>query len=53
MCIYDTPEQSYAAFKIIWAKWYKGMPNYRKASRYSQDRANDWLRNVTAFYYSI
>ena len=51
MCIYDAPEESYEAFKIIWAKWYWEMPDYRDAKYWSwDDRADAWLSNVTNLY---
>ena len=52
MCKYDTQEESYEAFKIIWAKWYVWLPTYAKAKKWSwDDRARDWLNNVLYFYY--
>jgi hypothetical protein len=51
MCIYDTPEDSYVAFKKIWSKWYNGMPTMYKAERWSgNDNKYAWYRNVTNFY---
>lgn len=52
MCIYDTPEESYEAFKKIWTEWYGGkFPTYGAAKVYSgNDRASTWLANVTKFY---
>jgi len=52
MCIYDDPQQSYDAFKIVWAKWYGELPNAEMAKRYSgNDRAEIWRKNVINFYY--
>jgi hypothetical protein len=54
MCIYETPEQSYEAFKIIWSKWYKTMPNMQLASkRTGKDNANTRLKNVNYHYYNM
>jgi len=51
MCIYEKPEESYEAFKIIWQKWYIGFPNYEKATRWSgKDRVDNWLYNTTHWY---
>ena len=51
MCIYNHPDESYEAFKIIWSRWYGEMPTYTSAKRYSgNDRAGTWLANVTQFY---
>lgn len=53
MCIYGDPQQSYDAFKIVWSKWYGGLPDAEKAKRYSgNDRSNIWLKNVLHFYHS-
>jgi hypothetical protein len=52
MCIYERPEDSYAAFKKIWSKWYDGLPTLKKAQKWSgNDRAQTWLRNVNHYYY--
>lgn len=32
---YKTKEDSYKDFKRIWEKYYKGLPNYSKAKKYS------------------
>jgi hypothetical protein len=51
MCIYDTPEESYVAFKIIWSKWYKGFPTYKQAALWTgNDRPDNWLKNVKFHY---
>lgn len=53
MCIYEKPEDSYEAFKIIWRRWYDGLPTLAKAKRWSgNDRAEAWLRNVLHHYHS-
>lgn len=51
MCIYSDPSESHAAFKIIWKRWYDGLPTLEKARRWSgNDRAEAWLRNVMNHY---
>lgn len=52
MCIYETQEESYEAFKKVWKEWYwNKFPSYRAVQIYSgNDRANIWLANVTKFY---
>jgi len=35
MCIYDSPEESYEAFKIIWSKWYIKFPNLALAEKWT------------------
>jgi len=51
MCIYNTPKESYDAFKIIRETWYDWLPNLEKAKRWSwNDRAEIWLKNVLNFY---
>ena len=53
MCIYETAEESHAAFKKIWAKWYKTYPNLRLASIWSgNDRPRGWLQAVDNYYNS-
>ena len=52
MCVFDTQEESYAAFKIIWGKWYGGFPNRAKAATWTgNDNPNNWLRIVSHYYY--
>lgn len=52
MCIYEKPEDSYEAFKIIWGKWYKWPPNLRTARRWTwNDNATRWLSHVNLHYY--
>lgn len=52
MCIYEKPEDSYEAFKIIWSKWYKWPPNLRTARRWTgNDNATRWLSHVNLHYY--
>jgi len=54
MCIYADKEESYEAFKKIWVTWYKTFPNIKLANKYtSQDRAYNWLNNVTNCYNKI
>ena len=51
MCIYNTPQDSYVAFKKIWSRWYSGMPTLQKARKWSgNDNAVAWYNNVTNFY---
>ena len=51
MCIYDTKEESYEAFKIIRSTWYKTLPTKELAIKWSWwDRADSWLKNVLQFY---
>jgi hypothetical protein len=52
MCIYESPEQSYEAFKKIWTKGYGGrFPTYRDAQAWTgNDRPDNWLRNVNSYY---
>jgi len=52
MCIYKTREDSYKAFKKIWAVVYEGnIPTLKEARRYSgNDKAHNWLKNVLNFY---
>ena len=54
MCIYDSPSESYAAFKKIWPIVYGNrMPTQQDAIRYSGDEnPNGWYKNVTKFYNS-
>ena len=50
---YKNKEESYKDFKKIWTTYYKWMPNFKKAKKYSwNDRANIWLKNVLYFYYN-
>lgn len=52
MCIYDTPEQSYEAFKKVWAQGYgMRLPTIADAQAYSgSDRGDSWRNNVLKFY---
>lgn len=54
MCIYDTPEQSYEAFKKVWSSprgYGNRFPTLAMAQAYSgNDRGTTWLENVTLFY---
>ena len=48
---YDKIEDSYKDFKRIWTSYYGGMPNLKKAKRYSgDDRSEIWLANTLYFY---
>lgn len=53
MCIYDTPEESYQAWKRVWRYGYGNrFPTYRDAQVYTgNDRPDSWLSNVEAKYY--
>lgn len=52
MCIYEKPEDSYEAFKKIWGKWYKTMPNLKKAEQWTgKDSAHTWIKHVNHYYY--
>ena len=55
MCIYETPEESYEAFKTIWTETaYNWYPTLRKAEVWTgKDRAQEWLNNVTHIYESL
>jgi len=50
MCNFSTKEESFVAFKVIWAKWYKNhIPNKANAIRWTgNDRADTWLKHVKA-----
>jgi len=51
MCIYEKPEDSYKAFKTIWAKWYAWKPNLKMAQRWTwHDNAVRWLSHVNLYY---
>ena len=53
MCIFYSPEESYKAFKIIWAKHYKRFPDYRLASIWTgRDSASTWLKHVRSYYFN-
>ena len=53
MCVYNSPEESYAAFKKVWAKGYGGkFPTLAMAQTWTgSDRADIWLGNVTESYH--
>lgn len=51
MCIYNSPSESYEAFKIIWSKWYKTFPDYALANKWTgADRVDTWLKHVSHYY---
>lgn len=53
MCIYETPQESYEAFKIIWQRWYVTFPNRQLASKWTwADRVDSWLKHVNHYYYN-
>ena len=53
MCIYDSPEESYERFKIIWQKWYVTFPTLYLRTKWTwADHRNTWLENVTHYYYN-
>jgi hypothetical protein len=51
-CIYNSKEESYEAFKIIWTKVYGGgYPTRAQAERWTgKDRVDNWLRIVNQYY---
>ena len=52
MCKFDSIEDSYAAFKKIWGKWYGGFPNRAKAATWTgNDNPDTWLRTVSFYYH--
>ena len=51
MCIYDSPEESYEAFKIIWQRWYVIFPNIELASKWTWNHNPEyWLSAVRQYY---
>ena len=53
MCIYNSPSESYEAFKKIWKTHYKKFPNYDMAVTWTgDDKASIWLADVK-FYYNL
>ena len=47
MCHFDTKEESYIAFKVIWARWYKTLPTIKQATVWTgADKADHWRRIV-------
>lgn len=51
MCVYNSREESYEAFKTIWLKWYKTFPDYEMAYKWTGgDNTQHWLRIVTEYY---
>lgn len=51
MCKFSSQQESHEAFVKIWSTWYGEMPTYEMAVRWSgDDRASEWLSNVTYFY---
>lgn len=51
MCVFKDTEESFTAFKVIWGKWYKKMPNLVSANAWTgKDRAVTWLYNVNHHY---
>lgn len=52
-CIYNTPGESYEAFKKIWTTSYGELPTLQMAIRWSwNDRAQIWKNNVLHFYFT-
>lgn len=50
MCIYEKPEDSYEAFKLIWGTWYNETPTLADAQKWTGgDNPQQWLDNV--YYY--
>ncbi len=51
---FNSPSESHAYFKQLWAKSYKRFPDLYLAKIYSgNDRAETWLKNVTYYYYNL
>lgn len=51
MCIYESKEESFVAFKKIWSTWYKEFPDRALASKWTgADRVDTWLRSVQQYY---
>jgi len=49
---YDTPNDSYIAFKELWTRAYGGYPTYAQAVKYTgNDNAKHWLRIINHYYY--
>jgi hypothetical protein len=50
MCYFKDRAESFKAFKIIWAKWYKNIPPTRANADIwtGKDRAATWLKHVKA-----
>lgn len=47
MCNFETKEESFVAFKVIWGKWYQNPPTMADANKWTgRDRASTWLNNV-------
>ena len=51
-CIYNDPKESYEAFKIIWERWYGGLPDIHKASKWTATQQKEWLANVLHIYHN-
>lgn len=51
-CVYDDPKESYEAFKIIWERWYGGLPNIQKAKKWTATQPHEWLANVLHIYHN-
>lgn len=48
---FNSPEESHAYFKKLWAKSYKSFPDLRLARIYSgNDNPTNWLKNVNYYY---
>ena len=54
MCIYQAPEDSYDAFKLIWTKGYGGeFPSYKAAQVWTGNHdPSTWLKNVKYTYHN-
>ena len=54
MCIYNTPEESFEAFKKIWVAVYGGKyPTYNDAVRWTgNDKPDNWLYIVKTYYFN-
>jgi hypothetical protein len=51
MCKFNTHEESYEAFKIIWTTHYKKFPTIKMAEVWTwKDRSEIWLNAVKQYY---
>lgn len=51
MCIFDSKEEAYIAFKKIWQQGYGGeFPTIEEAKIWSGGTGQNWLKNVSHFY---
>lgn len=51
MCKFKTQEESFRAFKVIWAKWYKTYPTNKQALTWTGwDKTVTWQNHVSSYY---